>query len=130
MEISPNSKKELRSTIFTIATAVAFVLAIGSFPLAPARAAEHGGGDHHGGGGDRRGGGGDRRGGGDRDRGDGGHWGGGYYAPAPDYYYAPEPYAYVPAPAPCYAPGYEGPDYDDPYCSPPPPAGISLFFGL
>jgi hypothetical protein len=129
MEISPNAKKELRSRIFTIATAVAFALAIGSFSLAPARAADHGGGDRRGGGGDHRGGGGDRRGGGDYHRG-GGHWGGGYYAPAPDYYYAPEPYSYVPAPAPCYEPGYEGPGYDDPYCSPPPPQGISLFFGL
>ena len=26
----------------------------------------------------------------------GGHWGGGYYAPGPDYYVAPEPYVYVP----------------------------------
>ena len=132
MEISPNPKKELRSRIYRILTVVAFALAIGIFSLAPARAAGHGGGDHgggdRGGGGDRRGGGGDRRGGGDR--GDGGHWGGGYYAPAPDYYAAPEPYFYEPAPAPCYAPGYEGPGYDDPYCSPPPPAGITLFFGL
>jgi hypothetical protein len=135
MEISPNPKKELRSRIFRIATAVAFALAIGIFSLAPTRAADHGGGDHGGGdhgggnrGGGDRGGGGDRRGGGDH--GDGGHWGGGYYAPAPDYYAAPEPYAYVPAPAPCYAPGYEGPGYDDPYCSPPPPQGITLFFGL
>jgi hypothetical protein len=42
---------------------------------------------------------------------------------------APEPYVYVPAPGPCYAPGYEGPEYD-PYCNPPPPPGVSLFFGL
>jgi hypothetical protein len=124
MEISPNPKEELRSKIFRIATAVLFALAIGSFSLAPARAADHRGGDH--GGGDH-GGGRDHSGGGYH--GDGGHWGGGYYAPGPDYYVAPEPYVYVPAPAPCYAPGYEGGEYD-PYCNPPPPPGITLFFGL
>ena len=141
MEISPKPKKASRSKIGRIATAVAFVLVICSFGVGSARAADHrgggdgqahgGGGDHRGGGGERgyRGGGGDHGGGGYRGGGGGGHWGGGYYAPGPDIYVAPEPYVYVPAPAPCYAPGYEGPEYD-PYCSPPPPPGISLFFGL
>ena len=55
----------------------------------------------------------------------GGHWGGGYYAPGPDIYVAPEPYAYgYGGPAPCYGPYYE----ED--CGPPPPSGVSLFFGL
>jgi hypothetical protein len=128
MEISPNPKKELRSKLGAIATAVGFAIAIGSVSIAPARAAEHGG--EHGGGG--HGGGGHRavsHGGGGY-HGGGGHWGGGYYAPGPDYYVAPEPYVYVPAPAPCYPPGYEGPNYDPYYCTPPPPPGISLFFGL
>ncbi len=128
MEISPKPKKELRSKIGRIATAVAFALVIGSVSVGLARAAERGGGGNRGGGGQARGGGGDHRGGGGY-HGGGGHWGGGYYAPGPDIYVAPEPYVYVPALAPCYAPGYEGPEYE-PYCSPPPPPGISLFFGL
>lgn len=126
MEISPNRKEELRSKLCAIATAVAFAIAIGIVSIAPARAAEHGG--EHGGGGHgavSHGGGGYHGGG---YHGGGGHWGGGYYAPGPDYYVAPEPYVYEPAPAPC-PPGYEGPEYD-PYCTPPPPPGISLFFGL
>jgi len=53
----------------------------------------------------------------------GGHWGGGYYAPGPEYYVAPEPYSYH-VPGPCYGP------YDESDCGPPPPSGISLFFGL
>jgi hypothetical protein len=53
----------------------------------------------------------------------GGHWGGGYYAPGPEYYVAPEPYSYY-VPGPCYGP------YDESDCGPPPPSGISLFFGL
>lgn len=53
----------------------------------------HGGGGYHGDGGYHG----------------GGHWGGGYYAPGPDIYVVPEPYVY--APAPCYGPGYYGPEY-------------------
>ena len=129
MQVSPKPIKVSRSKIGRIAIAVAFALVICSFGVGSAGAAEHhgGGGDGggHGGGGDHRGGGGYH---GDGGWG-GGHWGGGYYAPGPDYWVAPEPYVYVPAPGPCYAPGYEGPEYD-PYCNPPPPPGVSLFFGL
>jgi hypothetical protein len=126
MEISPKPKKELRSKIGRIVTAVAFALVIGSFGVGAARAADNrggGGGQAHGGGGQAHGGG-DRGhgGGGYHGGGGGGHWGGGYYAPGPDYYVAPEPYVY--APAPCYGPYYESD------CGPPPPSGISLFFGL
>jgi hypothetical protein len=122
MEISPNPKEGLRTKLCAIATAVAFAIAIGCVWFAPVRAAEHGGGHGGGGYGAVGHGGGVYHGG-------GAHWGGGYYAPGPDYYVAPEPYVYVPAPAPYYPQGYEGPDYD-PYCTPPPPPGISLFFGL
>jgi len=115
MQVSPKPIKVSRSKIGRIAMAVAFALVICNFGVGSAGAAEHGGGDGHGGG--YHGGWG------------GGHYGGGYYAPGPDYWVAPEPYVYVPAPGPCYAPGYEGPEYD-PYCNPPPPPGVSLFFGL
>lgn len=123
MDISNNPKEELRSKLRAIATAVAFAIAIGSVSIVSARAAEHGG-EHRGGGhgdaGHRAAG----HGGGDYRRG-GGHWGGGYYAPGPDYYVAPEPYVYEPPPCP---PGYEVSGYE-PYCIPPPPVGLSLFFG-
>ena len=122
MEISPNPKKELRAKIFAIATAVVFALAFASVSIAPAGAAEHGGRGGGGHGGGYRGGGGYHRGGGWH----GGGWGGGYYAPGPDIYVAPEPYVY--SEGPCdYGPGYDGPEY---YCSPPPPPGVNLFFGL
>jgi hypothetical protein len=122
MKISPKPKNESRSRIGRIATAVAFALVIAFIPLAQAPAAEHGGG--HGGHGDGHGGGGYHGG-----YHGGGHWGGGYYAPGPDIYVAPEPYVYTPGPCPpdYEPPYYEGPDY---YCSPPPPPGINLFFGL
>jgi uncharacterized membrane protein len=128
MEISPKPKKASRFKIGRIATAVAFALVICSFGVGPARAADdhrggggnRGGGEHRGGGNDHRGGGGDR---GYHGGEDGGHWGGGYYAPGPDYYVAPEPYGYY-GPAPCY-----GPDYNED-CGPPPPSGITLFFGF
>jgi len=113
MEISPKPKKELRSKIGRIATAVAFVLVIGSVSVGPARA------DEHRGGGERRGGGDEHRGGGDHDRGRNV-----YIAPQPDYYYAPQPDYYV-APEPY---EYYPPQPD--YYPPPPPEGILLFFGL
>jgi hypothetical protein len=105
-----------------IAMALAFGGLLCTFTASSALAAHHGddhGRGHHGGyhgDGDHHG---------DRDRGhwDGDHWGGGYYAPGPDYYVAPEPYAYY-GPGPC-----DGPEYDY-NCGPPPPSGVSLFFGL
>ena len=88
MEISTRPGKDSRSKIGRIAAAFAFALVIGSFfvigsvCVAPAHAAEHGGGGHGGGG---HGGGGHR---GDGYRGDGYD---SYYAPGPGYYTEPEP---------------------------------------
>jgi|SRR5271163_3236584 len=114
MEASLEPKKELRSSMARIATAVGFALVLGSFVAGPAHAydnnhggpnhgpVQHGGGSYHG----------------------GYHGGGGgrgptivdnYYAPAPDYYASPEPYGY-------YGPG---PEYGEA-----PPQGVTLFFGL
>jgi hypothetical protein len=112
MEISTRPGKESRSKIGRIAAAFAFALVIGSFfvigsvCVAPAHAAEYGGGGHgggghggggHGGGGHGGGGhGGGYRGGGYRGggyRGDGYRGDGydNYYAPGPGYYTEPEP---------------------------------------
>ena len=125
MQVSSKPKSQLRSKIGRIATAVAFAVVICSFGVGQAGAAD----DHHRGGGGGRGGG-EHRGGGDRGHGGGyhggwggDHYGGGYYAPGPDYWVAPEPYGYY-GPAPCY-----GPDYNEDW-GPPPPDGVSLFFGL
>src|SRR5271167_1772337 len=127
MKNSTTPKKDSRSMFARfgkITAALAFGGMLCAFPMSSARAAYH-----HGGGGRGHAVHGGYHGGGYHG---GGHWGGGYYAPGPDYYVAPEPYVYVPAPGPCYSPGYEGPYYgpDYYYCSPPPPPGISLFFGL
>jgi hypothetical protein len=128
METSTAYSEDLRSMFARfgkIAMAIAFVVLICAFAVGSVQADEHHGGGGHGGGGDHRGGGGgDHRDGGYHG-GDRGHWGGGYYAPGPDIYVAPEPYVY--APAPCYGPDYDGPEYD---CTPPAPPGINLFFGL
>ena len=110
MQVSPKSRKGLRSKRVSIAIAVAFALAIGSFGLGSARAD-----DHHG---DDRGRAGDQH----HDNDNRGYRGPAVvYAPQPDYYYAPQPDYYA-APEPDY---YYGPGYDAP-----PPQGITLFFGL
>jgi hypothetical protein len=112
MQVSPKSKKKLRSKIGSIATAVAFTLVIGSFGVGSARADNHRGDD--------RGRGGDQH----RDNDNHGHRGPAVvYAPRPDYYYTPRPNYYA-APEPDYYYG-SGPGYDTP-----PPEGINLFFGL
>jgi len=113
MEISPKPKKASRSKIGRIATAVAFVLVIGSVSVGPARADDHRGDD--------RGRGGDQH-HDDHDR--GGRGPNVYYAPQPDYYYAPQPdYYYAPEPYEYYPPQPE-------YYPPPPPEGVTLFFGF
>ncbi len=106
------TKKELRSKIGAIATAAAFVFAIGSFAVGSARADNHRGDD--------RGRGADQH----RDNDNRGYRGPAVvYAPQPDYYYAPQPdYYAAPEPEQYYGPG---PGYDAP-----PSQGISLFFGL
>lgn len=112
MRISPKPKKELRSRMGRIATAVAVALVIGSFTVSSARADEYHGDD--------RGRGGDQH----RDNDHRDYRGPAVvYAPQPDYYYAPQPNYYdAPEPEQYYAPG---PQYDAR-----PPQGISLFFGL
>ena len=102
-----SNDKSLRSMcarIGKVAGKIGLAVAIGALASGTALAARHGGGGgYHG----------------------GGHWGGGYYGPGPDVYVAPEPYAYgYGGPAPCYGPYYEE------NCGPPPPSGVSLFFGL
>ncbi len=112
MKVSPEPKKELRSTMGKIATAVAFALVIGSLGVSTARADEHRGDDRG------------RQGDQHRDNDNRGYRGPSIaYAPQPDYYYAPQPDYYA-APEPDYYYG-SGPGYDAP-----PPQGISLFFGL
>lgn len=114
MQVSPKPQKQSRSKIGRIATAVAFVLVIGSVSVGPARADDHRGGDRGRGGDEHHD---------DHDRG-----GRGpnvyYYAPQPDYYYAPQPdYYYAPEPYEYYPPQPE-------YYPPPPPEGVTLFFGF
>jgi hypothetical protein len=119
-----SNNKSLRSKcarIGKLAAEIGLAVAVGAFVSSTALAARHDGGHggNHGGyhGGDHGGYHGGYHG--------GGHWGGGYYAPGPDIYVAPEPYAYgYGGPAPCYGPYYEE------NCGPPPPSGVSLFFGL
>lgn len=113
MKVSPEPKKELRSAMGKIATAVAFALVIGSLGVSAARADEHRGND--------RGRGGDQH----RDNDNRGYRGPSFaYAPQPDYYYAPQPNYYA-APEPDYY--YQsGPTYYDA----PRPQGFNLFFGF
>jgi len=114
MQVSIKPKVELRSKLIRIATAAGLALAIGSFGVGTARAADHRGGGNNRGAAQHQDNGNH---GGYRGGGGGGYWGGyggNYYAPQPDYYAAPEPYAYGDAP------GYEAA----------PPQGVSLFFGL
>ena len=111
MEISAKPRKELRSKIGRIATAIALAFVICSVAVGPARAEDRRGHDDTSGGERHR----DDR---DRERGPDV-----YIAPQPDYYYAPQPDYYT-APEP--------PDY---YYSPqrqynPPPEGVTLFFGF
>jgi hypothetical protein len=118
MKTSTTGNNESRSRfkkLGKIATALAFGGLLCALPVSSALADHHGGG--HGGyhGGHAYHGGGHYY--------HGGHWGGGYYAPGPDYYVAPEPYGYY-GPGPCYGPDGE---YD---CGPAPAPGVNLFFGL
>jgi len=112
MKVSSEPKKELRSAMGKIATAVAFALVIGSLGVSTARADGRRGDD--------RGRGGDQH----RDNDDRGYRGPSYaYAPQPDYYYAPQPNYYA-APEPDYY--YQStPTYDAPR-----PQGFNLFFGF
>ncbi len=114
-----NDSRSMFKRFARIATALAFGGLLCTFPVGSALAAHHGGG-HGGGHAGYHGGG--YHGGGYHGGWHGGHWGGGYYAPGPDFYVAPEPYGYY-GPGPCYGPYY---DYN---CGPPPPSGLSLFFG-
>jgi hypothetical protein len=110
MKVSPEPKKETRSAMGKIATAVAFALVIGSLGVSAARAD----GDR-----DDRG----RHGGQYRDNDNRGYRGPSYaYAPQPDYYYAPQPdYYYAPEPNYYYQ---SRPTYDAPRAP-----GFNLFFG-
>jgi hypothetical protein len=113
MKVSPEPKKEVRSAMVKIATAVAFALVIGSLGVSAARADEYRGEDRG------------RQGDQHRDNDNRGYRGPSfayaqpdyYYAPQPDYYYAPEPNYYYES-RPTYA-------YDAPR-SP----GFNLFFGF
>jgi uncharacterized protein DUF3824 len=112
MEISAKPRKELRSKIGRITTAIAFAFVICSVAVGPARAEDRRGHDDNRGGDQHRD---------NRDRGERGP--DVYIAPQPDYYYAPQPDYYT-APEP--------PDY---YYAPqrqynPPPEGVNLFFGF
>jgi len=111
MQVSPEPKKEVRSAMGKIATAVAFALVIGSLGVSAAKADEYRGDD---------------RGRNDqyRDNDNRGYRGPSFaYAPQPDYYYTPQPDYYV-APEPDYY--YESrPRYVAPQ-----PQGFGLFFGF
>ena len=113
MQVSLESKIELRSKIARIAAAVGLALVIGSFGVGSARADDHHGDYNHSG---------------DQHHDNGNHGGGYrsgpavvyaqpdyYYAPQPDYYAAPEPYNYY---------------GDSPQYPVAPPQGVTLFFGL
>jgi hypothetical protein len=114
MKVSPEPKKEVRSAMGKIATAVAFALVIGSLGVSAARADEYRGDDRG------------RHGNQYRDNDDRGYRGPSYaYAPQPDYYYAPQPdYYYAPEPNYYYEsrPTYA---YDAPRSQ-----GFNLFFGF
>jgi hypothetical protein len=113
MKVSPEPKKELRSAMGKIATAVAFALVIGSLGVSAARAEGYRGDDRG-------------RNNQYRDNDNRGYRGPSYaYAPQPDYYYAPQPdYYYAPEPNYYYEsrPTYA---YDAPRSQ-----GFNLFFGF